>query len=134
MPLDRELPLSLSLIFIFPAFSLFIFIFPAVFPGAARSQTIVPLERRYQDGEAIAYKIQATNDGHVRNIRYEARVSGAVKKNAAGVFLEELAWPDLSVNGQATSLTLASERFRETLSLAPDYSFPFPTLAKYNQF
>jgi hypothetical protein len=114
------------------AFSLFLFIFPSMCPSAARSQGVAPLtlERRYQDGEAVAYKMQATNEGHVRNIRYEARVSGAVKKNAAGVFVEELAWSDLSVNGQPTALTPASEQFRETLSLAPDYSLSIPDLSQ----
>jgi len=118
------------LLFSFPAFSLFILIFPAIFPGAARSQTIAPLERRYQEGESVAYKMQATNEGHVRNIRYEARVSGAVKKNAAGAFLEELAWSELKVNGQPTALTPASEQFRETLSLAPDYGLSIPDLSQ----
>src|ERR1700687_4709122 len=98
------------------AFSLLIFLFPAVFPGVVRSQAVAPLtlERRYQDGEAVAYKMQATNEGHVRNIRYEAHISGAVKKNAAGVFVEELAWSDIRVNGQPAALTPASEQFRET--------------------
>jgi hypothetical protein len=114
------------------AFSLFLFIFPAMSPSAARSQGVAPLtlERRYQDGEAVAYKMQASNEGHVRNIRYKARVSGAVKKNVAGVFVEELAWSDLSVNGQPTALTPASEQFRETLSLAPDYSLSIPDLSQ----
>jgi hypothetical protein len=112
--------------------SLFLFIFPAMSPSAAPSQAVavLTLERRYQDGEAVAYKMQATNEGHVRNIRYEARVSGAVKKNAAGVFVEELAWSDLSVNGQPTALTPASEQFRETLSLAPDYGLSIPDLSE----
>jgi hypothetical protein len=114
------------------AFSLFLFIFPAMCPSAARSQAVAPqtLERRYQDGEAVAYRMQASNEGHVRNIRYEARVSGAVKKNAAGVFVEELAWSDLRVTGQPTALTPASEQFRETLSLAPDYSLSILDLSQ----
>jgi hypothetical protein len=117
----------------FPAaFSFLVFIFPAIFPGSVRSETAAPLtlERRYRDGEAVAYKMRATNEGHLRNIRYEARVSGAVKKNAAGVFMEEFAWSDLSVNGQATALTPVSEQFRETLSLAPDSSLSIPDLSR----
>jgi hypothetical protein len=101
----------------------------ALCPGLARSQTVA-LERHYQDGETVAYKMQTTNEGHVRNVRYKARVSGAVKKNAAGVFVEEFAWSDLSVNGQPTALTPASEQFRETLSLAPDYSLSIPDLSQ----
>jgi len=66
----------------------------------------------------------------VHNIRYEARVSGVVKKNTAGVFVEDLAWSDLQVNGKPMALTPASEQLLETLSLAPDYNLSIPDLSQ----
>jgi len=69
-------------------FSLLLLVFPVVVSGAARGQASKPvtLERHYREGERVAYKMQATNEGHVHNIRYEARVSAVVKRNTA-VFL-----------------------------------------------
>jgi hypothetical protein len=105
--------------------------FAAACPSAAigQTETAIALERHYEEGELVAYRMQATNEGHVRNIRYEARVAGVVKKNAAGAFVEELAWSDVSVNGQAVTLDAASEQFRETLSLGPDFSLSIPDLS-----
>jgi hypothetical protein len=96
---------------------------PAPTPHAA-------LERHYQEGEKLAYKMTGINQGHQRTIRYEARAEGVVKKSAAGAFYEEYGWSALQVNGQPFSLSPASVDFREPLSLAADYPFAVPDLSK----
>lgn len=98
-------------------------------PAITLAQSPV-LQRQYQEGETIRYKMQATNQGHIRNVRYEARAVASVKKNAAGVFVEEFAWSDVQVNDQPQTLEPASADFRETLSLAPGYSLSVPDLTQ----
>jgi hypothetical protein len=88
------------------------------------------LERHYQEGEKLAYKMIGVNQGHQRTVRYEAHAEGAVKKSPAGAFYEELAWSGLQVNGQPFSLSPASTEFRESLSLTPSFPFVMPDLSK----
>jgi len=88
------------------------------------------LERHYQEGETIAYKMTGVNQGHQGTIRYEAHAQGVVKKAASGMFVEEFAWKDLHVNGQPFVLSPASQEFHESVSVAPGYPFPIPDLSK----
>jgi hypothetical protein len=88
------------------------------------------LKREYQDGETIAYHMDAVNEGHLRTVRYEAEASAKVSREPAGPFSENFAWTSLIVNGQPLALTPASLQFREGLSLSPDYTLAVPDLSK----
>jgi hypothetical protein len=95
-----------------------------------RSQTI-KLQRSYQPGETIAYKMHGINQSPERTIRYEVNVTGVVtKESASGNFIEDLRWSDLQVNGEAFPLSPASREFREPLSLSPKYKLSVPDLSK----
>lgn len=88
------------------------------------------LKREYRDGESIAYHMEAVNEGHLRTVRYEAEASAKVSREHAGPFSESFAWTGLIVNGQPLVLTPASQQFRESLSLSPDYTLSVPDLSK----
>ena len=104
-------------------------------PNKLSSQTAEPLptklQRHYQPGETIAYKMQGVNQSPERTIRYEAYVTGTVTKNPASkVFVEDLRWSSLDVDGRPFPLSPAGQQFREALSLAPDYKLSIPDLSK----
>ena len=88
------------------------------------------LQRHYQEGDSVAYKMQGTNQGRLTTIRYEAQASGIVKKDPAGNFFEEFGWSELHVNGQPFILSPASQQFREALSQAPGFTLSIPDLSK----
>lgn len=89
-----------------------------------------PIRRSYREGESIGYTMQGLNQGHLQTKRYQARANGVVRKDAAGVFAEDLGWSDLSFNGAAFDLSPASTAFREHLSLDPDFRLAIPDLSK----
>jgi hypothetical protein len=91
------------------------------------SPTLLP---KYQENETVTYTMRAINEGHEGTIRYDARAGGVVKKDASGVFFEELAWSDVHVNGQAFPLPAGSQEFRQRLSLSPEYKVSIPDLSK----
>ena len=98
---------------------------------AVQSEQGTKLQRNYRLGEKIAYKMQGINQSPERTLRYEAYVTGLVtKKNASKVFIEDLSWSRLVVNGKPFPLSPASQQFRESLSLAPDYKLAIPHLSK----
>jgi hypothetical protein len=88
------------------------------------------LLRRYRTGEKVVYRMSATNRGKESATRYDVRAAGEVKRDSAGVFFEELAWSDLSVNGTRVALSPASLKFRERLSLSPSYRLAIPDLSR----
>ena len=88
------------------------------------------LSRHYQDHESVTYQMHGVNQGHLRTISYDARADGLVKIGANQTFYEEFAWSDLRVNNQPFALSLASQQFREDLSLSPDYRLSVPDLSK----
>ncbi|HTD95647.1 MAG TPA: hypothetical protein VK627_01910 [Edaphobacter sp.] len=91
----------------------------------------VPLKRDYLPGEAIAYRMKAVNQGHLRTIRYEAQATARVRREEPPApFVEDFAWTDLILNGQSVPLTAASQQFREGLSLSPEYTLSVPDLSK----
>ncbi len=98
--------------------------------SATISPNMSPLARRYQEGESVAYKMRATNEGHLRTIRYAADAEGRVKRASSGGFIEEFRWTRISLNGQPVPLTVASQQFREDLSLSPEYKLSIPDLTK----
>jgi hypothetical protein len=105
---------------------------PSLFSQSAPVEAMQtsPLVRHYRAGEAIAYTMQAINQGHTSTIRYEARADGPVQRNASGNFIEDLAWTNLSFNGAAVPLSTVSQEFREPLSLAPQVKLSIPDLSK----
>jgi hypothetical protein len=88
------------------------------------------LTRDYREGEAIAYRMKAVNEGHLRTIRYEAQAKARVKRDSSGLLVEDFAWTGLVVNEQPIPLTPASQQFREDLSLSPEYTLSVPDLSK----
>src|ERR1700728_4121040 len=91
-------------------------------------QTSVALRRRYQDGENVAYHMKATNKGRYQTIAYQADVNCVVKKDEAGVFLEECASSNLVVNDNPVALPPAAQSFRQPLSLDPAVTPAVPDL------
>ena len=87
------------------------------------------LARHYQDGEKIAYTISCFNQGRAKTTAYEARAEGVVRKDASGVFVEDLTWADLNVNDEQVRLSAASRAFREPLSLAQGAKLSLPDLS-----
>jgi hypothetical protein len=87
------------------------------------------LGRRYQDGENIAYTISCINQARAKTTEYEARAEGAVRKDASGIFVEDLAWTYLNVNDEQVRLSASSRAFREPLSLAPGAKLSLPDLS-----
>jgi len=87
-----------------------------------------PLARQYQVGEKIAYTISCVNQAGAKTTEYEARAEGAVQKDAAGVFVEQLSWTDLQINADQLRLSAASRAFHEQLSLAPGAKLAIPPL------
>ena len=88
------------------------------------------LVRHYQEGELLHYRMQGLNQGPQSTIRYSVRADGVVKKNQSGIFVEEYSWSDLLVNDQPIPLSPASQKFREDLSLSPQYRLAVPDLSK----
>lgn len=76
------------------------------------------LARRYREGEKLSYQMKATNQERGKTLAYEIQADGVVKKNSKG-FFEEFAWSNLVVNGKVAPLSVASENFRQLLSLEP---------------
>ncbi len=88
-----------------------------------------PLARHYTEGEKLAYYMKGDNDGWT----YEVQASGVVKKDANGHFVEAYGWSDFKSN-TPMSLSPASLSFRQTLSLDPRFSPPFPISARSSLF
>jgi hypothetical protein len=88
------------------------------------------LQRHYQNGEIIAYRMQGDNQGHLQTTRYQALANGVVNENSSGTFVEEFAWSHVHVNGATVPLTSASRQFREYLSLAPGFGLSIPDLSQ----
>jgi hypothetical protein len=88
------------------------------------------LVRHYLEGEVLHYRMRGLNQGHLNTIRYRVRAEGVVKKNQSGIFVEEFRWSDLHVNNEAILLSAASQKFREDLSLSPQYRLSVPDLSK----
>ena len=89
-----------------------------------------PLARKYQEDEPIAYDIRATHRGRAAESQYTAKVRGLVRRDAAGIFHEELAWGDLQADGQPIPLPAEAERFRQRVSLDPRAPLRVPRLAE----
>jgi len=88
------------------------------------------LSRHYRDAEALAYRMKGTNNGYRGTIQYEAQANGVVKKNSAGMFIEQFGWANLSFNNNAIPLSQRDANFRQSLSLDTDYKLSVPDLSQ----
>jgi len=102
----------------------------ACIPRLALAQAdTTTLVRRYTEGEELAYRMTATNQGKGSVTHYEALASGVVKRDTDGTMYEEYSWSDLRVNDARVTLPPASRAFRERLSLSPSFRLSIPALA-----
>lgn len=72
----------------------------------------------------------ATSQQGSQTIAYEADANGLVKRNAAGIWYEEIGWSNLIWNREAATLSPAMLEFREPLSLAAGYRLSVPNLSQ----
>lgn len=93
----------------------------------------VSLTRHYQAGEKLGYHMKATNKGRYSTTEYKADVNCMVKKDAAGVSVEECAWSNLVVNGRAIALSPAPLSLRQIVSLDPGSTPSVPDLSQATQ-
>jgi hypothetical protein len=91
------------------------------FPGANAEV----LNRRYQEGETLTYRMQGVSKGRP----FEVRATGTVKRDSGGKYVEEYGGSDLRLNGSVFTLPPGSMEFRQTLSLDPDRPPAIPKLA-----
>ena len=92
-----------------------------------------PLARAYKAGEVLTYRMQATNRDHEGTLRYEATAQVETQKNAAGSFVEAIAWSDYVRNGKAVPLNQSCQAFRQILSRSPGWVPSLPNLAEVRQ-
>jgi hypothetical protein len=84
------------------------------------------LGRRYREGEKVTYRMTGVNEGR----RYEVRAAATVKRDAAGAYVEEVAWSDLILGETPFALPPGSREFRQILSLDPARAPSMPDLTK----
>lgn len=92
-----------------------------------------PLARTYRAGEVLTYRMQATNSDHEGTLRYEATATVEVQRNAAGQFVEAIAWSDYVRNGKTVPLNQSCRDFRQILSRGPGWVPSLPNLAQVRQ-
>ncbi len=83
-----------------------------------------PLLRRYRDGEAIHYRMEATNQHGERLVRYAAEADGRVERDSLGRWVEVLEWSHLVRNDSAVRLPAGTDSVRQRLSLAQEFAMP----------
>lgn len=115
----------------------FAFALMAWVTGLAQTGTALPssnpLARMYQAGEVHTYRMQARNRDHEGTLRYEATATIEVQKNAAGQYVESIAWSDHVRNGKPVALSKACREFRQILSRSPGFVPSIPNLAPVRQ-
>ena len=85
-----------------------------------------PLLRHYTDGQKLTYRMRGINE----NWHYEIQADGIVKKDSEGTYFEEYGWSHFISDGQAVTLSPASLRFRQQLTLDPNQKPGLPNLAQ----
>jgi hypothetical protein len=85
-----------------------------------------PLQRQYQAGQGVAYRMTGDNDGW----HYTAEAQGTVTAGADGTFREDFAWSNLVSNGQAQALPATMAAWRQSLSLDPNHMPSPPDLSQ----
>ena len=87
------------------------------------------ITRRYRDGETITYEMTASNQDRVKLLRYCA-VATAVARKGKDAFVEDVAWSRLVVNDKEIALPADGAGTHQLVSLAPDYQWTAPDVAK----
>jgi hypothetical protein len=85
-------------------------------PAAAQVPVHSPLQRQYQAGQAVAYRMTGDNDGW----HYTAEARGTATADPSGVFFEDFSWSNLVSDGKPATLPPAMAAFRQRLSLDPN--------------
>lgn len=83
-----------------------------------------------QVGERLRYVMEGRNQNGAQTTAYRAEAEGVVKKNGAGVLVDEFGWSRLSFNGTAFPLSPASLSLRQDLSTDPAFRLSIPDLSK----
>jgi hypothetical protein len=86
------------------------------------------LRRRYVAGEAVGYRMRASNEDRGRKVTYEAEARGVVTRDTAGRFVEEFAWSSVSFDGVPVELGPEAAAFKQPLSLSPGFPLRVPDL------
>jgi hypothetical protein len=94
--------------------------------NAAPPATSSLLHRQYKDGETVKYHMKGKNEAWA----YEIDSIAVVKKNADGIFVEQIAWSNLLSNGTPMGLPAESANFRQELSLDPGFMMKIPDFSK----
>ncbi len=89
----------------------------------------VSFERRYRSGETLRYEMKGSNQGW----QYQIQADGIVKKDAEGLFYEEIGWSNLRSNSPML-LSTGSLSFRQQLSLSTSKYLIVPDLSKVQPF
>ena len=92
----------------------------------AAGQSAAPFHRQYREGEAVKYHMKGKNEAW----QYEIDASGVVKKDAAGVFVEQIGWSDLHSGGAGLTIPPESAAFRQELSLDPNFAMKLPDFSR----
>lgn len=95
-------------------------------PGAPGPAAASTFHRQYHEGETLKYHMKGKNESW----QYEIEASGTVKKNAAGIFFEEIAWSDLHSGGAVLPIPPESAAFRQELSLDPGFRMKLPDFSR----
>jgi len=98
--------------------------FPWLFAQVVPSPGL--LNRRYQEGETMVYRMKNINNGR----RSEIQATGVVKRDSRGQYLEEYAWSNRTLDGAPFNLPPKSMQFRQILSLDPGMPSPIPNLSE----
>lgn len=108
--------------------TLFLIGVTGVLPGSQNGATPAPgaFHRQYREGETLKYHMNGKNEAW----QYEIDGSGVVKKNAAGIFIEEIGWSNLLSGGATLPIPPESAAFRQELSLDPGYGMKLPDFSK----
>ena len=126
--MNRKLLMSLLIIFVLAgALPCFAQSLKASSPAASQKTPL--LHRQYLEGQKLAYHMKGANE----DWRYEIQADASVKKDSAGLFVEEFTWSNLRSNRPGETLSPAVAAFRETLSLDPNYRLTVPDLSQVIQ-
>ncbi len=98
----------------------------AMVAGQVPAQSHDPLQRQYQEGDALVYKMTGINEAW----HYTIEADGVVKKDAGGAFYEEYRWSDMQSGGQPLELSAETPAFRQRITLDPNQNPSMPDLSK----
>lgn len=99
----------------------FLLILLSASPAAGQAPAHAPLQRQYQAGQSVAYRMTGDNDGW----HYAIEARGAVVSEPGGAFHEDFAWSNLMSDGHVQALPPAMAAWRQRLSLDPS-QMPLP--------